>query len=491
MNHFTPSTMPEEGMGALLLFRLIDDATPAFFAPDRRILVTRAPGRLDVMGGIADYSGSLVLQLPLAEAACAAVQARTDDALRVWSPSRTGSRSQLLEMRLEDLGLTTTPIAYAKARALFAAEPRDRWGAYVLGALLVLAREMGVRFPHGASLLLRSDVPEGRGIGSSAAVGVASLRAFAELYGAPLAGRELALLAQVVENEVAGAPCGVMDQMTAACGEANELLALRCQPCELEGGIALPHAIEIIGMDTGVGRSLAGTDYGAVRAGTFVGARILADLRGLPLRKEGERVVADDPDWRGHLANADLAEFRDRWAKELPETIDGAEFLRRYGGHSDPHTKIDPLRTYAVREPTRHPIEENARVERFRELLRGAMTPEALGELGDLMFASHASYAAVGLGSDRADFLVEQVRERRARGTGVFGAKTTGGGSGGAVAILGERGKVWYEALRMKKELLLRTGHSADIFRWSSPGAISFGTIELTPKGGDPDRAGS
>ncbi|NOX56685.1 MAG: galactokinase family protein, partial [Planctomycetes bacterium] len=50
--------------------RLHADAGPPlrdFFSDRRPVVVARAPGRLDVMGGIADYSGSLVLQLPLSE----------------------------------------------------------------------------------------------------------------------------------------------------------------------------------------------------------------------------------------------------------------------------------------------------------------------------------------------------------------------------------------------------------------------------------------
>jgi hypothetical protein len=49
------------------------------------------------------------------------------------------------------------------------------------------------------------------------------------------------------------------------------------------------------------------------------------------------------------------------------------------------------------------------------------------------------------------------------------------------VLLLGEHGKVWLEALRVKKALLARTGHSAHVFRWSSPGAAAFEPIELLP----------
>ena len=65
------------------------------------IIVTRAPGRLDVMGGIADYSGSLVLQLPLAQACHVAVQTHPLPQQRVWRhmQSRHVRTSSLLCLR--------------------------------------------------------------------------------------------------------------------------------------------------------------------------------------------------------------------------------------------------------------------------------------------------------------------------------------------------------------------------------------------------------
>lgn len=484
MNHFEASWLPGEGAGILHLLQLVERAVPAFFAPDRKLHLARAPGRLDVMGGIADYSGSLVLQLPLAVAACVAVQGRDDDQLHAWSPIRDGSRSQHVAMRLADLGLPDHPLPYGEAQAVFAANDRDRWAAYVLGAVLVLARERQVRFEHGLSLLLSSDVPEGKGVSSSAACEVASMRALAGLAGVTVADRELALLCQRVENLVAGAACGVMDQMTAVCGQDGKLMALRCQPCELEGHVTLPSELELLGLDTGVRHAVSGSDYAAVRAGAFMGQRILADLRGLPVSCSGDLCAIDDPLWRGYLANADVLDFRARFAAQLPESMLGADFLERYRGTADPQSRIDPARLYAVRMPTQHPVEENARVERFRALLGQPPTVAVQTELGDLMFASHASYSACGLGSEATDWIVEQVRERRDKGAALCGAKITGGGSGGTVAILGLKGKGWYEVLRIKKAMAERFGRSAEVFRWSSPGAMQFGTIELTPKQG-------
>lgn len=43
--------------------RLTMKGLQAFFTFQDDLFVARAPGRLDVIGGIADYSGSLVLQV--------------------------------------------------------------------------------------------------------------------------------------------------------------------------------------------------------------------------------------------------------------------------------------------------------------------------------------------------------------------------------------------------------------------------------------------
>ena len=395
---FVASSQPPEGLGVLILFRLIEDATPAFFHPERRLWVARAPGRLDVMGGAASRVGAPALQLPIAEAACAAIQARDDELLRVWSPTREGHRSQRLSTTLGDLGLRAgeEPGSYADARAFFAADPRDRWAAYLLGSLLVLARERGLRPTHGFELLLHSDVPEGRGVASSSAITVATLRALGQLYGVPLEGSELAALCQIVEREVAGAASGAAEAITAACAEADEVLSITTDAGGVTGSASVPEALEFVGIDSGVMREAA---------------------------------------------------------LELADAVTDA-------------------------------AEERARTERFAALLRGPITDESRRELGELMFAAHAAHGARGLGHATTDFLVELARQRRDAGGPIVGAKATGHGGGGTVVLLGERGKVWLEALRLKKALLGRSGHSAHIFRWSSPGASSFGTIELVPANG-------
>ena len=383
------------------------NARAELFAPERPITVARAPGRLDLMGGIADYSGALVLQLPIAAAAHAALQRREDRLLRVVS---LGQEARDFAAPLDELRPTPDEAPYEALAARFRSDPAAHWAAYAAGAFPILMRERGVDFSAGATILIQSDVPEGKGVSSSAALEVSVMQAVAAAYGIDLSPRELAFLCQQVENRIAGAPCGVMDQMTSACGEADRLLMLLCQPGELRGTVQLPPDLAVWGIDSGIRHSVGGADYGTVRAAAFMGYRIIASLAGLVCRPAGPgRVEIDDPRWRGYLANLSPEEFAASFADRLPQRLSGAAFLAQFDGFTDAVTSIQPDREYPIFEATRHPIDEHARVRRFAALL--AEAPPDAAELGELMYGAHASYSACGLGSDGTDEIVRLVRE--------------------------------------------------------------------------------
>ena len=447
------------------------------------VFVTRAPGRLDLMGGIADYSGSLVLELPIASATHAALQLRPERMILVVSlpPTDEGS-ARMFEMSLDELyDAAGHPLEYAQAARYFKRGGHD-WAAYVAGAFLVLARERGQRFDRGARILLRSEVPEGKGVSSSAALEVATMQAMSAAYGLDLDPREMAFLCQKVENLVACAPCGVMDQMTSACGETDKLLALLCQPGELKGTVALPAELEVWGVDSGIRHSVGGADYGTVRTAAFMGYRMIAEMAGLRVSPSEGRghVHIEDPGWRGYLANITPAEFEGRYASSLPARMSGAEFLERFQGITDSVTTVDPARHYHVRQATQHPVNEHARVTRFAEILSGPDAVSRADELGQLMYKSHKSYSACCLGSPGTDELVRLVREAGS-GSGLYGAKITGGGSGGTVAVLGRKGaRESVEAVAQEYER--RTGHAPLIISGSSPGAAAFGHLLISEK---------
>jgi L-arabinokinase len=147
----------------------------------------------------------------------------------------------------------------------------------------------------------------------------------------------------------------------------------------------------------------------------------------------------------------------------------GAEFLKRYQGTSDSVTRVQPDRVYAIRQPTAHPIYENARVNRFQELLTNPLDEATLTEMGELMYASHESYSACGLGSTGTDRLVEMVRAA-GPAVGLYGAKITGGGSGGTVAVLGRK-EAADEVEEIARRYANETGHAKYVFSGSSSGA--------------------
>ena len=448
------------------------------FIPGRPLFIARAPGRLDVMGGIADYSGSLVLQLPIREAAIAAVQRDSEPRLRIVSRgAEANGRDAAFEMAMADFQADGSPRSYEVAQGYFRRNSGTAWAAYAAGTFLVLMRERGVRFAGGARILIDSSVPEGKGVSSSAAIEVAVMQAVAGAFGVELEARELAILCQLVENRVVGAPCGVMDQMTAACGAADQLLALLCQPAEILGQVPVPGEIAFWGIDSGVRHSVSGADYGSVRIGAFMGYRILAEVCGFSVQSDEGRVRIDDLRWSGYVANVTPSAWEQSLAREVPERLTGAEFLAQYGGTTDLVTRVDPERIYAVRVPTAHPIYEHFRVRAFAELLTEPLTERRLELLGELMYQSHASYSACGLGSEATDRLVELVREA-SPAQGLYGAKITGGGSGGTVAVLGRRdagSAVEAIAARYAAEI----GREPYLFTGSSSGAASFGCRQI------------
>ena len=442
-------------------------SSSALFADAEPVVITRAPGRLDVMGGIADYSGSLVLQLPIANATYVALQKSDSRSLHIVSaPDRT------FEFELANFD---GPIEYETARELFG-NSDTHWAAYVAGVFLVLMRERSVAFDQGASILISSHVPEGKGVSSSAALEVAVMQAATRAFRIEMNCRELATLCQKVENLVAGAPCCIMDQMTSSCGEENRLLELLCQPDQLRGTLRIPDELGLWGIDSGVRHAVSGSDYTTVRTAAFMGYRIVADLAGLTTTTNGRTVSIDDAKWKGYLANISPAEF-EAYRQVLPSTIKGTDFLSRYQGITDTVTSVQPSVDYPVQQSASHAVYENDRVQSFAASLKNWRGLEQAPQLGELMFQSHQSYSECGLGSEVTDLIVELVRDSLA--DDLYGARITGGGSGGTVAVLGRssaRPAIENVARRFEDQ----TGYKPLIFSGSSPGACKFNHIRIT-----------
>ena len=441
----------------------------SFFNPKREIALSRAPGRLDIMGGIADYSGSLVLQLPTKEATIAAAQPAPDNTIKIISLRNSESaKDRYFEMRLEDFFVNNKPIDYRSAQQYFANNKSTQWAAYITGLFLVLIQEKGINFKKGVNILIYSDVPEGKGVSSSAALEVAAMTAVCEAFGIKTNAFELAALCQKVENLIVGAPCGIMDQMTSVFGKSNQLMALLCQPAQLQSFIRIPEEITFWGIDSGIRHSVSGSDYTSVRIGAFMGQRIISEF----MRKDGYPRIPGN-----YLANISPDLFEKYFAHHLPIKMKGREFIQRYQNTFDTVTDIDPESDYSIRNPTAHPIYENNRVHTFSTLLNTPIAERTCIQLGKLMYLSHKSYSACGLNSFGTDRLVELTKQADSH-RGLCGAKITGGGSGGTVAVLGR-----HNAGDLVEEIIHgymnETGHRPYLFSGSSMGAEEFGRITL------------
>jgi L-arabinokinase len=352
-----------------------------------------APGRLDLLGGVADYSGALVLETPTA--LTTTVTAEPADALEVGSVSLSPTEVAQL-----------APLPYPKIRDALVDAPR--WTLYPLGVALVLVRH-GVIEPPRVRLEVWSDVPQSLGVSSSAALEVATARALGVGDIAPL---RLAALCQEAENHVVGAPCGIMDQVTVAMGKHGAILPILCRPASVGTPVSLPPDVEVVGWPTGAEHDVSGAPYRRARAAAFMGKRIVEDA--------GRRRWS----WVSELP-------RDA-VDELPQMLDGAAFIERWRDTDDDVTAVDPHETYPVRAATRFGVEEHARSEQALACLeRGDVHA-----LGPLLAASHAGYDAIGLGHPAATTTVDSALDR----PGVHGARSSGGGCGGTVVVLCDRG---------------------------------------------------
>jgi L-arabinokinase len=431
------------------------------------VWVARVPARLDVMGGIADYSGANVCEAVLGRGILMALQPRNDRTLRIRT-LQAGPRNLPVETRIPlDYFSSGDGLAeYADVRALCRTNPLVNWAAYIGGSIFTLLKEEPVKLPFGFSMLLLSAVPMNVGIGSSAAVEIGTLSCLNAYLGTKLHPARMARLAQIAENHIVGAPCGIMDQISVTSGRADRLTHILCRPGAVLGEVEIPHGTGFVGINSMVRHSVAGSPYADTRIGAFIGKKMVNQLRAAKGREPLD-----------YLTELSLEEYQTQFARDIPEQIVGSDFLARYKTHDDPVTKIQPDATYRVAGPTRHPVEENERVLRFMDCLRAAKSGEkhALETAGEYMFAAHDSYRDnCRLSIEEVDFLVDSVR-RRGPKSGLFGAKITGGGSGGTVAVFGRLEALREQIPQIATEYSRRVGVMPDIFEGTSPGAVEFG----------------
>jgi L-arabinokinase len=471
------------------LIRLLkSDATSILAQGNDEVFLARAPGRLDVMGGITDISGGLACTLPLDAAAAVAVQRRDDRKLLIKTYNTAGAdksgpvdseAQSLVELSLDDFYGTAALLPNQTLQNLFTGG--RHWAAYIAGAFPMLARHKKItRRTHGANIACFSNVPFGAGLASSAAVASAALTAITAAFHLILDPLEIAVLAHKLEQQIVGASRGIMDQATAILGRQNELLLLRCQPHQIKGYLPVPPGFLFAGINSGT-QSAGPAAYTVARSSALMAQAIIGRM----YQDFGNK---KDPT-AGYLANVS-AEMYDRYFRPLlPEKIDGKSFLEKQGHAITRIAPIAPQVVYEPRAAADHHIHEGLRTAAFVEHMRrmnDAADPAVRNSLalaaGELMRESHHSYSAnLHLGSAATDELVELVRAR-GPDRGFFGARVMGAGGGGSVVVLVHDNPATRAELRALAEEFAqcRPGPGAgQLFAASSSGSSEIGPVEL------------
>jgi galactokinase len=359
-----------------------------FHRPPRWI--ASAPGRVNLIGEFTDYNGGFVL--PMAIEARTAIAAAPNDTSRIVLHSQS-------------VGETTT----IDLSAPLMPEARGRWTNYVRGVVAGFVKA-GIR-PQGFDALIRSEVPLGAGLSSSAALETSAATLLEAVTGVTLDALRKVLLCQSAEHSYAGVPCGIMDPYISSLGRAGYAMLLDCRSNEPTWLALNDPAVAVLVINTNVKHQLSTGEYALRRKACENAARML-----------------------------DVASLREA----------SMELLVQHA---------EELEERALR-CARHVVGEIARTERAAVCIRR----RDWSEFGRLLDASHDSLRDdFQVSCEELDAVVAAARGIGRQG-GVYGARLTGGGFGGCVIALIEATKQAQIEQVIGAAYLRATGIQATLF---------------------------
>jgi galactokinase len=215
----------------------------------------RAPGRVNLIGEHTDYNQGFVMPAAIGLYCWAAIAARGDRKLQVYS----SEFETTVSVELDDTTLSR----------------RGDWSDYVVGTALALGNS-GYKL-RGANIVVRGQVPIGSGLSSSAAIEVATGYALLDVNQEKIDLKQLALACRQAENDFVGARVGIMDQFISTHGRAGHALMLDCRSLESKA-LPIPRGVLLAICNTGVKHQLAGGEYNVRRGQCEEGVRRLSSV---------------------------------------------------------------------------------------------------------------------------------------------------------------------------------------------------------------------
>ncbi|MFM2023223.1 MAG: galactokinase [Actinomycetota bacterium] len=346
--------------------------------------VWSAPGRANLIGEHTDYNNGFVFPFGIDRRTYVALSPRQDMLCRVAS----GLSEEIYEYELSQ----TMPTQLD-------------WALYPLG----VAWTMQEKAKFGFDAYFVSEVPIGAGLSSSAAIECSIGIALNEIWEAGYSKQQIALLGQKAENEVVGAPTGIMDQTASMLAKSDAAVLIDCKTLETE---LVPLGLSSQGLvvaviDTRVSHRHSDGGYRSRREACEKGAKIMG------VESLRELTVSD----------LDAAK----------QKMDDVTFRR-----------------------SRHVITENQRVLEAVNALRAG----EMNQLGQLLLQSHASMRDdFEISIDELDTAVEVAMR-----VGAVGSRMTGGGFGGAAIAIIDQSKLEMLSAECKREFLANGFAEPNVF---------------------------
>ena len=326
-------------------------------------LTVKAPGRINLIGEHTDYNEGFVMPAAIQKAATVYIEKREDSTIHLFAEDLKESYT---------LNLDTVT------------KSSKDWANYIIGVIAQFQKV--VTIPKGFTLRLKSDVPIGAGLSSSAAIECAVAFAINELFSLGLDRMQLTKMAQKAEHEYAGVLCGIMDQFASMFGKKDQVILLDCKTMHYQYYPLKLSNYDIVLLDTQIKHALASSEYNTRRAECEQGISLIQQR--YPSTKSLREVSMD----------------------MLNECVDSSQMTKVYNRCKYVIAEIE--RTQAA----------------AKDLQKGQ-----LAAFGQKMFATHDGLSALyEVSCPELDFLVKELKDN----PNIIGARMMGGGFGGCTINL-------------------------------------------------------